>query len=104
MTRAIGESPRAGCFLRVLAAPAAVLFRVDAAAVFALRWLASFGLAADRFATGVLADARVPRPDLRADALAPARVLFVFLRDFDDFFARAAMVVSSRGLIDASRR
>ena len=81
-----------------------MLFRVDPAAVFALRWPASFGLAADRFTAGALADARVLRPDLRADALAPARVLFALPRDFDDFFARAAMVVSSKGLVDASRR
>jgi hypothetical protein len=87
-----------------LAATAAVFFRVDALAVFAVRWPASFGLAADRFTTGALADARVLRPDFRADAVAPARVLFVFLRDFDDFFARAAMFVSSWGLADASRR
>ena len=101
VTRAIGESPRDVDFLvfPALLLPL-VLLLVRLLALFPRLALAD--LPPDRFDSAgplpvdrALADLVVD-VDLRAGALVPARVFFVLLRDLEDFFARAAMTVSSR--------
>ena len=97
VTRAIGESPRfvdlVLFFLTAvefeLARCAAAVPRVPAALLPAERFDKEGPLPPDR----ALADF-APRVDARAGVLVPARLLFVLLRDLEDFFARAAMTVS----------
>lgn len=101
VTRAIGESPRVVDFLLlpvalvVLVLPWPRLLAVFPRAVFADLVVDRFDSAGPVPADRALADLALDA-DLRAGALVPARVFFVLLRDLEDFFARAAMTVSSR--------
>jgi hypothetical protein len=102
VTRAIGESPPLLLLALLLFAAGLALDVPPARRVLTADRLAVADLVDARFdSAGPVAEDRPladfpPRADRRADALVPARVFFDLLRDLEDFFARAAMAVSSR--------
>lgn len=100
VTRAIGESLRLAAFVlffaRVVVLALARAFAPVVRDVPADLLAERFDKAGPLVAERALADFPL-RVDVRAAVLVPARVFLLLLRDLEDFFARAAMTVSSRG-------